>query len=59
MANVADLYFSTIEGKIQAVGSRKPVRLGRDPSEFNMSALAHPGEERDSYWNSCHSDIIA
>ena len=43
MADVADIHFSTFEGKIQAVSSREPVGLGRDPGECHMSVLVHFG----------------
>lgn len=38
--NSADTWFSTLEGKVKAVGSGKPVRLGRDPGKCPMSASA-------------------
>lgn len=59
MTDVANANFSTFEGKIQAVSSRNPVRLGRDPGECHMSlfgafrgTIRLPLDDR-------HSDIIA
>jgi hypothetical protein len=40
---------STFEGKIQAAGSRNPVRLGRDPSKCHMSALVCSREQQGSH----------
>ena len=44
MADIADVHFSTFKGKIQAVSSREPVGLGRDPGKCYMSISVHFGE---------------
>ena len=45
MVDVADIHFSTFEGKIQAVGGRESVGFSRDLGKYHMRILVHLGNK--------------